>query len=229
MKKIKFSVILPVYKQQGYLLKIFKEHSKALKKLKDPYEVIIAINGPLKGYEEELKKIKNYPHFIAHKIKGAGWGLAINYGIKKSKGEFICFTNSANTNPNDIVRILLRASKNPEAIIKAKRIKREEDSFRMMGSILYNIENRILFGTPVWDINAFPTAFHKKIMKDIKLYTNNSLLDAEFLAKSYKKKIPIVFFPVKTSRLFSKKSTTNLKTAIKLYTGIIGLRFKMKD
>ncbi|OGH10220.1 MAG: hypothetical protein A2152_02025 [Candidatus Levybacteria bacterium RBG_16_35_6] len=227
--KIRYSVILPVYKQQGYLSKIVKEYSKALKKLKKPYEVIITINGPLDNYDNELREMKKFKNFIAFKIKGAGFGLAVNYGLKKAKGEFICFTNSANTNPNDVIKILYKAEKYPDSVIKAKRVKREEDSFRMLGSYLYSIENRILFKTKIRDINAFPTAFHKDLMKKIKLYTQNSLWDAEFLAKCISKKIPIILFPVNTSRQFSKKSSTNMKTAVKLYTGIIGLRFNIKD
>ena len=229
MKKITYSIILPVYKQQGYLFKLFKEYAKALKKLEDGYELIIAINGPLTGYEKELKEMNKYPNFIAYKIKGAGWGLAINYAIKKSRGEFITFTNSANTNPNDVVKILLKAEKNPDSVIKSKRVRRDEGPIRMAGSILYGWENRILFGTPIRDINAFPTAFHRRLMKKIKLYTNNSLLDAEFLAKCYKRKIPIIMFPVSTTRQFNKKSNTTMKSAIKLYTGLIKLRLSMKD
>ena len=87
-----------------------------------------------------------------------GWGNAVKLGIKAASGDLICYTNSARTSPQILHDILGYGLANPNVVVKANR--KIRDSFRRrLGSLLYNLECRMFFDSPVWDINGTPKVF----------------------------------------------------------------------
>jgi len=88
---VKISVIVPTYKPGVYIDKAIKSlFNQSL----DPrlFEIIIVLNGPkdpfwdgLQKYAEEINNLKLYYNEIS------GVSNARNFGIDKSKGEYVCF------------------------------------------------------------------------------------------------------------------------------------------
>ena len=56
-------------------------------------------------------------------------------GLEAAQGDILCYTNSARTEPQDLVLLLYYALTNPDAVIKANRKIREHWS-RRLGSLL---------------------------------------------------------------------------------------------
>lgn len=89
---MKFSIIVPVYNTEKYVLRCLESIAK---QTYENYEVIIINDG---SYDNSLKLIKNY---IKDKVKfevitqnNAGLSVARNNGIKKVTGDYILFVDS---------------------------------------------------------------------------------------------------------------------------------------
>lgn len=227
MQKPTFSIILPIYNQENQLEEIVNLYVGKLKTVKGDWELLLVINGSSdNSYKKAVELSTKFPSIVVYNLKENGWGKAIKFGISKTRGNYICYTNSARTNVEDLVKIIRYALINKDALIKATRIVRE-GWLRKLGSILYNLEARLLLKIPVWDINGTPKAFPKKILKKIELISDNDLIDAELLAKCLKHSIPVIEMPVYFNKRISGKSTTNFLSAFKMYMGLFQIKNKV--
>ena len=226
--KPEFSIILPLYKQENQIQKIVDDYTTHLDKTGYSYEILLVINGLFdKSFDIASEIAKNKPALKVHQLEKTGWGLAVNYGISQAQGELICYTNSARTKIHELIMILQYAKVNTDNIVKANRIIRET-FLRRFGSVLYNFENRAFFRTPIWDVNGTPKVFPAKHLKEMTIISNNDLIDAEIIARCFKKNFPIIEIPILSTERISGKSTTNIKSALNMYFGLFKLRNKIK-
>lgn len=226
--KTEFSIILPLYKQEDHLLHLISKYCNKLNEIGFTYELILVINGKFdRSYEIALEASETNTNIKVYQLLQTGWGRAVKFGIQKAEGNLICYTNSARTNIDELISILMYAQVNTNNIIKANRIIRES-FFRRLGSVLYNFENRAFFKTPVWDVNGTPKVFPASVIKNIEIISDNDLIDAELIARCFAQKISIIEIPILSTERIAGKSTTNVKSALKMYFGLIGLKRKLK-
>jgi glycosyltransferase involved in cell wall biosynthesis len=219
-----YSIILPAYKQENQISLLYETYVNALSLLSDPWELIFVINGQKDNSQKILEDLsKHDPRIKIHYLEKGGWGRAVKYGVSVATGEFICYTNSARTNIDDLILMLKYAKINDKAIIKATRIVRES-FFRKFGSILYNFGNRFLFKTPVWDVNGTPKIIPRKMLDLFEIVSDDDLIDAEIMARCFKSKMMIIEIPVISTTRISGKSTTNIRSAFKMYWGLFKLK-----
>lgn len=219
-----FSIVLPFYKQDDHAHAVIEDFRKSLDKLGDTYELIVVVNGAKDiAKEHEFRILSESPHIVIHKIRAAGWGRAVHFGITQSVGTYVCYTNSARTSGAELVRILRYAKVETDSIVKATRIERTT-SIRKWTSIFYNLENRLLLKTPIWDVNATPKVIPKHLLDQIPLSEMGDTIDAELMYKAFRKHIPIIEIPIRQHERKSGKSTTNWKSAAKMFFGILHLK-----
>lgn len=93
MKKVKVSVIVPVYNVEKYIARCLDSLvNQTLKEIE-----IIVVNDGTKDNSQEIvdKYVKKYPEKVVSYIKeNGGLSSARNYGIKKATGEYIGFVDS---------------------------------------------------------------------------------------------------------------------------------------
>lgn len=224
-----FSVILPFYKQGDHMDRVIAEYVAGLRTLNEPFEVIIVVNGQSDAAEEMTTEIISQdPPITRIVLKKAGWGLAIRRGFDVAKGEYVCYTNTARTFVEDLINVLRYARVNDNAVIKGARLIRENTSRKII-SFIYNLENRLLLHTPVLDVNATPKVIPKKILDTMTFVTDDELFCAELMYDCYEKSVPIIEVPVKWAERKGGKSTTNIKTAIKLSTKLPFLKRRIRS
>ena len=83
----------------------------------------------------------------------------------------------------------------------------------------------MVLGTPVWDVNATPKIIPRDVFERLNLKTKSELFDAEILYKAFQNRIPIVEIPILQWERKSGKSVTNWYTALKLFVGVLWLRW----
>jgi hypothetical protein len=106
----------------------------------------------------------------------------------------------------------------PTVVLKANR--RIRESFqRRLGSLLYNLECRALFDLSVWDINGTPKIFPRSFEKLLQLTRDDDLIDLEFNIVCKDEGYPVLEVPILATERRSGRSTTNLHSAIDMYTG----------
>lgn len=219
-----FSIILPLYHQSDQIQTIIENYQRELNITKSSYELLLVVNGnDRKSYNIAKELTKNKSHIHVFYISESGWGNAVLYGIKKAKGKFVCYTNSARTRMKDLLLCLRLASKNPNALVKTARVS-HINPLRKIGSRLYNAECHLLLHTATRDINSTPKIISHTLIKKIHTVSKDDLIDAEIIAKCRKLQIPVLEIPIVSPSRISGKSTTNYFSALKMYWGVFRIK-----
>jgi glycosyltransferase involved in cell wall biosynthesis len=213
------SIVLPVCNQADHVGRVVDEYEAALGSLPWPHELLLVVNGSRdRSYEISQELAARYESVRVFESKRGGWGLAVKLGLQASRGDLLCYTNSARTSPQDLTLLLLYAIVYPNVVVKANRKIREKLS-RRIGSLLYNLECRTLFDLSYWDINGTPKVFPRKFDQLLRLSRDDDLIDAEFNIICRRQGYPVVEVPIFSTRRHGGKSTTNYRSALKMYWG----------
>jgi glycosyltransferase involved in cell wall biosynthesis len=151
-------------------------------------------------------------------LADGGWGRAVRAGLAEARGDLLCYTNSARTQPAMLTLMLVYAAAYPNAVLKANRTIR--DSFqRRVGSLLFNLECRALFDLPTMDVNGTPKVFPRELGKLLELERDDDLVDVEFMLTCRREGYPLLEVPILATERHGAESTTSYGSAIRLYAG----------
>lgn len=213
------SLVLPIYNQADHVREIVAEYVERLQAIPYSYEIILVVNGSrddslaiCQALAEDRSTIR------VLSSEAGGWGLAVRLGIAAAQGEHICYTNSARTSGQDLQLCLLYAKANPGVTVKANRRIRET-WFRRLGSLLYNLECRALFDLAYWDINGTPKVFPARMSALRRLERNDDLIDLEYNVICREQGYLMLEVPIFSTRRHGGKSTTNYRSALRMYLG----------
>ena len=217
------SIILPVHNQADHIGEIVQGYVNILVQFIKEYELVLVANACSDNSPAVCQELANKnPNIKVVETAQSGWGKAVKLGLKEAKGEIVCYTNSARTSPEVLRSVLEYSLINPNVVVKANR-KIRDGLRRRLGSLLYNLECRMLFDSPVWDINGTPKVFPRKYTPLLNLSREDDLIDAEFVALCRKHDYPMLEVPVLSTRRHGGKSTTNYGSAVKMYVGALQL------
>jgi dolichol-phosphate mannosyltransferase len=219
----RFSIILPVYNQADHLEGVVRALVMELEGLPGAFELILVPNG-CRDHSEEVccSLAEESDRIVTAPLSEGGWGRAVRHGVGRARGEILCFTNLARTQPHDLFLALLYAHSHPDAVIKASR--KVRDSFvRRLGSLLYNLQCRALFDLPYWDINGTPKVFPRSFSSLLNLREEGDLLDLEFMVECRNAPYRVIELPILATVRHGGKSTTRLRSALRMYQGAFRL------
>jgi hypothetical protein len=143
-------------------------------------------------------------------------------GLEEATGDLLCFTNSARTHAEDLVRIVQVAVDHPGVVVKARRYG-HDNLKRRLGSIVYNTECRLLFGIATHDVNGTPKVFPRTCDALLRLRRADDLLDAEFNVVCSRRGYQVMEVPVSAGARHGGTSTTNVRSAVNMYRGAFDL------
>lgn len=214
------SIVLPVYNQADHLKQVIDEYEEALKTVHFPHELILVLNGCRDNSEEVAASLaKAYPSVRSVVSSEAGWGKAVRLGLSQAKGDIVCYTNLARTQAQDLVLLVLYAVANRGVVIKANR-KIRENWRRRLGSLLYNLECRMLFDLEYWDVNGTPKVFDSSVHASVlALKREDDLIDLEFNVICHENGYRMLEVPLVSTKRHGGRSTTNLRSAFRMYIG----------
>jgi glycosyltransferase involved in cell wall biosynthesis len=218
------SIVLPVYNQADHIGAVVREYEEALGKLPHAHEIILAVNGSRDDSLEVCQALaERCPTIRVVGSDTGGWGLGVKMGLAAARGEMLGYTNSARTSAHDLLLLLLYATAYPHVVVKANRKIRERWQ-RRLGSLIYNLECRSLFDLSTWDINGTPKVFPRSFDKLLNLTRDDDLIDLEFIAVCRREGYPIIEVPIFSSRRHGGTSTTNYRSALRMYRRAYRLR-----
>jgi hypothetical protein len=152
-----------------------------------------------------------------------GWGSAVKAGLAAASGDTIGYTNLARTHATDLRVMVGVAAMNHNAVVKA--VRRSRDRFgRRLGSVLYNFECRVLFRLATWDINGTPKLFPREVLEQIRPQEEGDLIDLEMMTRLRSAGVLVLEVPIIEGTRHSGRSTTNMRSAIRMYAGAIHRR-----
>jgi glycosyltransferase involved in cell wall biosynthesis len=213
------SVVLPVHNQAAHIGTIINGYSEALRRLGQPYEIVLSVNGSTDDSVQACDLLARAdPQVRVIVDPRGGWGLAVKAGLRAARGDLLCYTNCARTSAADLEQLIRHAIEHPGTVVKATR--RVRDSWkRRLGSALYNAECRVLFGVRTGDVNATPKVFSRFHGALLTLTSDGDLLDAEFMLTCRRQKYPVIEVPIFSNRRHGGSSTTGYKSAVRMYVG----------
>jgi glycosyltransferase involved in cell wall biosynthesis len=222
------SVILPVHNQADHIEQIASSYVEVLANAKVDYEMLLIVNGCRDDSRSVCDGMAaTNPAIRVFEENPGGWGKAVKRGIAEATGDLICYTNSARTTERELILAVLYARAFPDTIVKANRRIRESLP-RRAGSLLYNLECRFLFDLSAWDVNGTPKVFPRAYAALLNLTSDNDLIDAEFNAICRRNDYPMIEIPIFSTRRHGGKSTTNWRSAFKMYVGAVELRRRLE-
>lgn len=209
--------------QSEHIFRVLGNFAARLERENIRYEIIPVVNASHDPSMAECLRAQLANAAIRpFEERAGGFGLAIRRGLRESNGEFICYANSARTSADDLATSIRFALRNPEYVIKAVRLS-YDSIFRRAGSIGFNILCRSLFNLHCWDMNGTPKVFSRRFERLLQLTQDDSMVDTEFNAICQLYDYPLVELTLPVTPRHSGKSSTNIRTAIDLYSG--ALRF----
>lgn len=94
------TIVIPTYNSQHYIKHIL---DKLQKQIRNDIQVCIIDDGSKDDTCQVLRSLKLNSNFEIYSMPHAGVSHARNYGIKKAKGEYICFIDSDDNIEDDFV------------------------------------------------------------------------------------------------------------------------------
>ncbi len=112
-----FSIILPLYKQESHAELLYKTYVEQLDSLEESWELLFIVNGVDDGAIEKLHNLNSRPNVKILWLEKGGWGRAVKYGMAQAEGKYLCYTNSARTDIEDLIMILKYAKVNDDTVL----------------------------------------------------------------------------------------------------------------
>ncbi|MGH3628798.1 MAG: glycosyltransferase family 2 protein [Sciscionella sp.] len=224
-----FSVVLPVYNQADHIEQLVRDYAVALDAATIDWELVLVPNGCLDDSAAICRSLAGRePRIGVVELKQGGWGRAVRAGLSHCNGDVLCYTNSARTTPEMLTRALSFSADHPEVVVKAQR-KIRDNLRRQTGSLLYNLECRLLFGLATWDINGTPKVFPRRYEQLLSLRRQDDLIDAEFVVTCQRYSYPLVELPISLTVRHGGHSTTRWRSALRMYRGALGLSREWRE
>jgi glycosyltransferase involved in cell wall biosynthesis len=223
------SIVLPVHNQADHIGGVVESYLSVAQRLQLEVDLVLVANACADSsvnaclhLAERHREIRTLEH------DKAGWGRAVRSGLAEARGDLLCYANSARTSPEILALMLSYARAYPEVVLKANR--RIRDSLvRRTGSLLYNLECRTLFNMASWDVNGTPKLFPRSFHKLLELRSTGDLIDVEFMLACQREEYPVIEVPLLATTRLGGRSTTNYRSAARMYLGAVGLRVRERD
>jgi hypothetical protein len=109
--------------------------------------------------------------------------------------------------------------------MKARREARHAP-LREFGSMLYNLEAKLCFRVNCRDVNGTPKIFDRSLYESAQLTSEGDLLDLELMRHVAALGLSVIEIPVRGFTRHGGKSSTTVKSALKMYAGALGMWFR---
>jgi glycosyltransferase involved in cell wall biosynthesis len=220
------SLVLPVHNQADHITGVVEGYVNVVRRIGMDVDFILVANACTDNSPALCRQLAHrHERVQAIEQSSGGWGHAVRAGLASADRELLGYTNCARTSPEILALTLSYARAYPGVVIKANR--RVRDSlFRRMGSLLYNLECRALFDLATWDVNGTPKLFPSSFHKLRELRSARDLLDAEVMLVCRQENYPVLEVPLLATTRLGGRSTTNLRSALRMYRGAAALRLQ---
>ena len=212
---MKFSIIIPIYKEKKNLSKLILSLKKALVKHKKKYEVIFVDDDSNDGSNKIFENNKNKNiRFLIRKDKPRDLSKSVVYGFKRSRYKnLIVMDGDLQHRPSDLTKLIKKfKTTNCDIVIGSRNMKSYKkvnlSPLRFYVSKLLNLVTNFLFGLylkdPMSGFFMLKKSIFKKIEKKLFLLGYKILLDI-VISSSKKIKIKEIYINFKSrEKGFSK-------------------------
>jgi hypothetical protein len=219
----KLSLVLPCRNQADHIGQVLPRYLRPLESLGFPFELIVVPNASTDETQAVVEALARGDERIRVAPNPAGgWGLSVRSGLQAARGTVLSYTNTARTDPESLPLFVRRFQECGRCLVKARRAARQAP-LRVAGSLLYNLEARLLLGVRCADVNGTPKVFGRDLYERVLLTEDGDLLDLELMSEAVRLGIAVEEVVVLGFHRHGGRSSTTWRSAWKMYTGAIRL------
>ena len=220
------SVVLPCRNQGDHIGRVLESYAAPLQGAGIDYELVAVPNACTDDTAEVVRRLGDGdPRLRCVELEAPGWGRAVLAGIAAAKGRVLCYTNSARTDPAEIPKLFELYQGSAPCIAKVRRANRNAP-LRELGSWLYNLEARLLFGVTSGDVNGTPKILSRESWERLHPDRVDDLVDLQLLAAARREGVRLVEMTREGFSRHGGKSSTNLGSAWRMYAGALSMRLR---
>src|SRR3989344_7261538 len=166
---IKYSLVVPVYNEDGNVVRLDAEIKEVMDKLTGKYEVIYVNDGSRDDTLQHLRKLKNV--IVIDLNRNYGQSIALDAGFKAAKGEIIIsMDGDLQNDPKDIPRLLKKLEDRNLDVVAGWRRKRKDKSGVKILTRTGRMFRRFLINDKVHDSGCTLRVYKKKAVKSLDLW-----------------------------------------------------------
>ncbi|VVB77919.1 Glycosyltransferase AglD [uncultured archaeon] len=163
-----FSVVVPVYNEEGNLKELDNEIKEVMDELGKAYEIIYINDGSRDNSLNELKKLKDVK--IIELNRNYGQATALDCGFKSAKGEIVISMDSDLQNdPKDIPRLLKKLKDENLDVVAGWRRKRKDKAGIKILTKTGKFLRRVLIKDVVHDTGCTLRVYKREAVKSLDL------------------------------------------------------------
>lgn len=192
------SLVVPAYNEEEVIFETLKIYNKKLARIARRYEIIVVDDGSTDLTPQILKKInvKN-PHLkiITHK-KNLGVGKTLLDGLRIAKYQWVMHNSADQPFNIDDLQKIKNLFKTSDVIVAVRKDRSANSLFRKLTSLTSLLLIKLFFGTHIKDFH-FIQIYKTKILKGVKVTSNDTFMPAELLVNLARKNYTIAQFTAK--------------------------------
>jgi glycosyltransferase involved in cell wall biosynthesis len=225
---MKLSVIMPVFNEE----KTVQHAIQNIIKRRNVFELIVVNDGSTDKTSSILSKLaKKYPRKIkVFKKRNGGKGSAVQFGLKKVKGDYVLIQDAdLEYDPADIPKLLDPIKKKKAVVVYGSRFLGPHSNllfWHLMGNHFLNFTMNLLYNTTLSDLETCYKLIPTKLWKELNIESNDFGIEPEITCKILKKGIRIFETPISyVGRDFSEGKKITWKDGFGALWIIVKLRF----
>ncbi len=165
---VKFSVVVPIYNEEGNLKKLDSEIKKVMSKLKS-YEIIYVNDGSTDKSLNVLKKLKKCK--IINLQRNYGQSVALDAGFKECLGEYVISLDADLQNdPHDIPKLYQKLIAEKLDVVAGWRTKRKDPFYVRVLTKIARYLRELLIKDNIHDTGCTLRVYTKKAAKSLDLW-----------------------------------------------------------
>jgi|GEM_PF-247000 len=222
---VAFSIVIPCYNEEASLPASIPPLAEILALQGLSVEIVLVNNGSTDGTGRAIDQLiaLGLPVMRVDVPRNEGYGFGILSGLRAAGGRCLGYMCAdGQVAPEDVARLLWAVQRaGPEALVKVRRVARNDGLFRWLQSRIFNLVCLLLFRTLTTDINGTPKMAARQVWERMRLESRDWFIDAEVVVKAKRMglsfvEIPVVFMPRQAGR-----SWVNWKTSLEFAKNIV--------
>jgi len=132
--------------------------------------------------------------------------------------------------PNENLLLELKAIREePDALVKARRVVRDDGFKRLLSTLSYNFLVNILFAGISSDVNGTPKMMKRTLWDTLKPMYGDYFIDTEVMVKARRMKVKVIEIPAKSTKRKGGKSSIKLvRDSLGLFRELLEYRLGMR-
>ena len=158
------SIVVPIFNEEGNILKLDKDIKEAVLKITADFEVIYVNDGSVDGSLDELKSLENIT--IINLNRNNGQATALNAGFRACTGEYVVSLDGDGQNdPTDIAILLEKLlAENLDVVTGWRKDRKDSKGINLLTKI-GRLLRRILIKDTVHDTGCTLRVYKKKAVE----------------------------------------------------------------